>query len=77
MALIEIKLRAISCKLAQDLITHQQLKFTINNTSILSGSHSEKVIIVFPPSMEAAGVNRPQQFVVLIKLLTFSENLTG
>ena len=27
--------------------------------------------------MEAAGVNRLQQFVVLIKQLTFLENLTG
>ena len=34
------------------------------------------VPLVFPPSMEAAGVNRPQQFVVLIKQLTFLENLT-
>ena len=33
--------------------------------------------LVFPPSMEAAGANRLQQFVVLIKQLTFSENSTG
>ena len=33
--------------------------------------------LVSPHSMEAAGVNRPQQFVVLIKQLIFSENSTG
>ena len=48
------------------------------HSSILSGSHREKTRdpLAFPPSMEAAGVNRPQQFVVLIKQLTLSENLT-
>ena len=35
------------------------------------------VPLVFPPSMEAAGVKRPQQFVVLIKQLKVSENLRG
>ena len=54
--------------------THQQLKFTIINIqAYYQGSHRE----VFPPSMKAAGVDRPQQFVVLIKQLTFSENLTS
>ena len=51
--------------------------FTINSSSMSSGNHREKGIIVFPLSMEAAGVNRPQQFVVLIKQLTFSDNLSS
>ena len=53
---------------------HQQLKFT-KHSGILSGSHREKTKnpLVFPPSIEAAGVNRPQQSVVLIMQLAFLE----
>ena len=46
--------------------------------TVSSGSHREKRDpLVIVPSTKAAGVNRPKQFVVLIKQLTFSENLTG
>ena len=44
--------------------THQQLTFYYKHLCILSGNHREKRFVVpifFPPSMEAAGVNRPQQ----------------
>ena len=34
-------------------------------------------LLVFPPSIGAAGVNRPQKIVVLIKQLTFSEKLSS
>ena len=62
--------------------THQRLKVS---SSILSGNHREKWFIVplfsnLVPTLygiEAAGVNRSQQFVVLIKQLAFAENITG
>ena len=79
--LMKFKLWPISSKLvAQDLIAHWiNTKIYYKQWSILSGSHREKIYssLVFPPSMEAVSVNRLHQFVVLIKQLTFLENLTS
>ena len=57
--------------------THQQLKFTINIQAYYQEAMEKKDPLVFLPSMEAADFNRPQQFVVLIKQLTFSENMAS
>ena len=60
--------------------THQQLTFYYKHLCILSGSHSEKrfiVSIVFPPSLEAAGVNRPQQICCVNWAANISGNSTG
>ena len=57
---------------------HQNLLGTVNK-EYYQEAIEKKVYscLVFPPSTEAAGVNRLQQFVVLIKQLPFLENLTG